>query len=327
MSKRFLSIVASILTLALLVGCGGGSAKAPAPDVTLTVTSGEKSVTLTWEELQALPAYEGPGGRISSVGKVTPPTTFKGVTVEDLCALVGGFSKENSVQITAKDGYQMTFSYDQIVTGNYDTYDPSDGTNKPYDGKLWTVIAYEEEGQPIPAERDGPLRMAILGTDKVVTDGHWWIKWVESIEVKAAQDEWTLHLKGALSEEMDRGTFETGSSPSCHGTSWTDAEGQTWEGIPLWLLVGRVDDENKHEGRAFNDDLAAAGYEIHLIASDGYSITLESAPIARNNKIFLAYRLNGAPLPEKYWPLRLIGPDLEKANWIGGVETIEIDLP
>ncbi|MGC9335911.1 MAG: molybdopterin-dependent oxidoreductase, partial [Anaerolineae bacterium] len=316
MKKQHLLIPTIILTLALLIGCAGGLTGEQAAqeilDATLTIKSAGDSITLTWDDIQQLPSYEGPGGRISSVGHVTPPVTFKGVTLEDLCGLVGGFTEENSVQITAKDGYGMTFSHDQIVTGDYDTYDPSTGENQPFDGKLWTVIAYEEEGEPIPADQDGPLRLAILGSDKVVTDGHWWIKWVESVEVKQAQDKWTLHLEGELTEEVDSASFETCAAPSCHGSSWTDEEGQTWQGVPLWSLTGRVDDDNKHEDAAFNDDLAEAGYEIRLTAVDGYNITLESAGVARDNKILLAYLLGEEPLPEKHWPLRLVGPDLEK---------------
>ena len=331
MNRQYPSALTIFLTLALLVRCSvlprRESTETGQPDATLTVKSADERVTLGWDDIQELPSYEGPGGRISSVGHVTPPVTFKGVPVEDLCSLVGGFTEENSVQITAKDGYGMTFSYEQIVNGDYDTYDPSTGENQPYDGNLTTVVAYLEEGEPIPAEEDGPLRLAILGTNKVVTDGHWWIKWVETIEVKQAQDEWSLQLEGEMSEEVDSGSFETCAAPSCHGTSWTDDEGQTWQGVPLWALAGRVDDDNKHEDDAFSDELAEAGYDINLLAVDGYSITLESGRVARDNKILLAYVLDEEPLPEKYWPLRLVGPDLDKSNWIGAVETIEVDVP
>ena len=330
MKRRNLPVAAVLLTITVLVGCGGvpaGDSAAGSPDATLTIKSADESITLTWDDIKGLPAYEGPGGRISSVGKVTPPTRFKGVTVEDLCALVGGFSEENSVQITARDGYGMTFSYDQIATGRYDTYDPSTGENIDFDGKLWTVIAYQEDSEPVPSDGDGPLRMAILGTDRVVTDGHWWIKWVESIEVRQAQDQWTLHLDGELTEDVDSASYETCAAPSCHGSSWTDEEGQSWQGVPLWSLVGRVDDDNKHEDAAFNDDLASGGYDVHLVAGDGYRVTLDGESVARDNKILLAYLLGEDPLPVKYLPLRLVGPGLEKSDWIGNVEAIEVHIP
>lgn len=335
MNKRLLSTVILLLTLTALVGCTAAPTEPPAaedtpaekPDITLVISGQENSVTLTWDDLHDMPTYEGPGGRISSVGTVTPPSKFKGVTIEDLCGLVGGITPQNSIRVVAKDGYAMTFSYDQVVTGDFDTYDPVTGADAPFDDKLWLVVVYEEEGEPIPADSDGPLWLAILGSNKVVTDGHWWIKWVETIEVIQALDQWSLHLEGTLSEDIDRGTFETGAAPSCHGTSWTDDKGRIWIGIPLWLLVGRVDDENVHEDDSFNDGLAEAGYDVNVIAADGYSITLDSATVARNDDIIVAYLLDDQPLLEKHWPLRLVGPGLESSNWVGGIATIELVLP
>jgi DMSO/TMAO reductase YedYZ molybdopterin-dependent catalytic subunit len=308
MKKSILFASVAILALALLAGCGPA---VEAPDATLVVKSDDQSVTLTWEEIQKMPAYEGMGGLISSVGTVTPPAQYRGIPLEDLCGLVGGITEANSVSVVASDGYAMTFSYDQIVAGKFDTYDPATGENAPFDGKLWAVVAYEREGKPLPQEEEGSFRLAIL----------------ETIEVKEALDQWTLHLEGALSEDMDRGTFETGAAPNCHGTSWTDDKGRTWTGIPLWLLVGRVDDENKHEDDAFNDDLAAAGYEINVIAGDGYTVSFDSAAVARDDGIILAHLVDDAPLEEDHWPLRLVGSSLDKSQWVGNVVAIELVLP
>jgi DMSO/TMAO reductase YedYZ molybdopterin-dependent catalytic subunit len=333
MNKRNLSTIVTILILILLIGCSPAAPEptptpaAPIPDATLTIRSGDQSVTLAWEDIQGMPAYEGLGGLISSVGNVTPPSKYKGIPLEDLCGLVGGLTEANSVRVVASDGYAMTFSYDQVASGDFDTYDPVTGENAPFDGKLWPVVAYEREGELLPEEEDGQFRLTVLGSPKLVTDGHWWIKWVETIEVKEALDQWTLHLEGVLSEDVDRGTFETGAAPNCHGTSWTDDKDRTWTGIPLWLLVGYVDDENEHEEGAFNDDLAGAGYEINVIAADGYSVTFDSATIARDDDIIVAYLMNDMPLQEKNWPLRLVGPNLESSQWVGTIVTIELVLP
>lgn len=329
-NRRALSLLAAVAFLTLAAGCAPQATESPTPqppEVSLEIVSGEESVALTWDEIQELPAYQGVGGRISSVGHITPPTTFEGVTLQDLCGLVGGITEENAVAVVAKDGYAMTFSYDQIVGGDFPTYDPSTGDEVPFDGTLWVVVAYQEDGAFISSEQDGPLRLALLGSQKLVTDGHWWVKWVERIEVKQALASWTLHLEGAISEDVDRGTFETGAAPGCHGTDWTDPDGHTWTGIPLWLLVGRVDDENAHEDDAFNDELAEAGYQVDVIAGDGYTVSFESAALARNDDILVAYQLDGEPLPEEYWPLRLVGPDMGKSQWVSNIETIELVLP
>jgi len=50
----------------------------------------------------------------------------------------------------------------------------------------------------------------------------------------------------------------------CHAMTWTDDDGREWQGIPLWLFVGRVDDDFKHNqneieaARTFADRIGVA---------------------------------------------------------------------
>ena len=67
---------------------------------------------------------------------------------------------------------------------------------------------------------------------------------------------------------MDKATFEAGAAPGCHGKNWTDAQGHVWSGIPLWYLVGYVDDADTM-GHVYNDALADQGYEVHVANSNG----------------------------------------------------------
>ena len=78
---------------------------------------------------------------------------------------------------------------------------------------------------------------------------------IGSLATSCSQPVWVLHLEGAISEEMSDVTFEEGARPNCHGSSWRDDHNRVWEGIPLWLLVGRVDDDRKHKIGAFDDEL------------------------------------------------------------------------
>ena len=109
-----------------------------------------------------------------------------------------------------------------------------------------------------------------------------------------------------------------------------DTKNRVWEGIPLWLFVGRVDDDFKHnpnEPGAFNDDLADAGYEVVVSAADGYSKSFTSAEVKRNDNMIIAFMVDGVPLPEDQWPLRLVGPDLTKGQMVGQIICIEVVFP
>jgi len=295
-------------------------------EVTLKITSGETVKTLTMEEIKEMPTLEGWGGRMRSTGDIEGPFELKGVSVIDLCDLVGGINPDTAVKIISRDGYAMTFSYKQVMENDFITYDPVSKNEVPHD-ELHMILAYQTNGEEMTFQLGGPLRLAILSAKNQVTDGHWWSKWVEQIEIVPAPKDWILQLKGALEESIDRGTFESGASEGCHGVKWVDEKDREWEGIPLWLLVGRVDDENKHEDKAFNDALVQEGYEVKIIASDGYSATLPVSSIARRNNIIVAYKLNGQFLPENYWPLKLVGEGLGGKEQVGQITEIEAIFP
>ena len=136
--------------------------------------------------------------------------------------------------------------------------------------------------------------------------------------------DWNLTLNGELTDVINRTSFEEGAA--CHNASWTDGSSRTWTGIPLWRLVGWVDDTDQHD---FNDTLADAGYEITVIAGDGYSKTFDSSFVKRNDDIILANELDGAPIPEDStsYPLRLTGSALTSGQNVKGVVEILLTFP
>jgi DMSO/TMAO reductase YedYZ molybdopterin-dependent catalytic subunit len=296
----------------------------PEPPV-LEISSPEQSLSLTMEDLKALPALEGQAGLKSSTGQIFPPQLYKGVALTDLADLVGGLSPDLGVSVVAKDGYAMTLSSEQITQGNFIAYDPATGDEKTIDDPLTVIVAYEREGKPIPADEEGPLRLVVISPkNNQVVDGHWSVKWVTQIQLKPMGAEWSLALSGAIDDVVDRNTFQSCTAPGCHQAVWTDEQAQDWVGVPLWLLAGRVDDDIKHDGPAFYQALADAGYQVELVAADGYSVLLDSASVSRNNKWIVAYLVNDNPLPDKYFPLRLVGDDLQKSQMVGQLAQINL---
>jgi len=336
-TRFFIPLLTLSIALALVaVGCGSlktaTPTASPAPAVSgtvleLTGPNGGKVFTLA--KLKALPVTEGWGGNKSSAGKITIPASFKGVALKDLVAALGStFDETTGVTLTAEDGYSMTYSYDQVMNGNFTAYDPATGAELSSHDPLTAILAYEQDGKPLDQVQDGVLRLQVVSAkNNQVVDGHWTTKWVIKMEVKPVGQAWKLKLHGAIMLPVDRATFQSCASPSCHGVGWKDADGQNWIGVPLWMLVGEVDDENSHSDNSYNDALADAGYQVDVVGADGYTVTLDSASIKRNGNIIVAYLVNDAELPDKYYPLRLVGPELQKSQMVGKIEMIVVHVP
>jgi DMSO/TMAO reductase YedYZ molybdopterin-dependent catalytic subunit len=293
----------------------------------LEIAGPSTSLSLTMADLMSLPVTEGYAGIKSSTGKITPPIVVKGVALKDLAELIGGMDETAGFNVVAEDGYSITFSFDQIQNGSFIAYDPATGAELKNPVELTAILAYELDGKPLDSKQDGTLRLAIISPElNQVTDGHWSVKWVNKLEVKSLGAEWVLQLDGGFSKPTDRASIESCGAPQCHAATWTDDKAQQWVGVPLWLFVGSVDDEIEHEGPAFNDALADAGYTVDVIASDGYTVTFESARIKRNDNIIVAYKVNENQLPDEYFPLRLVGTDLQQNEMVGLITQIKVGV-
>ena len=263
----------------------------------------------------------------------------KGTDVKDLCDLVGGASAGEEVRLKCtEDGFNKYFAYE-------DVYNP-----EPEQGQM--VLCWYKDGDYVPTFSNGMQVNFFAQTTNAAGQyvfGNWdmheclaeeyWhfydiypstngfsVKWVDEVAIFTAETPgWELTLDGASTYVMPQSEFEEGVG--CHGISWDDA-GNIWNGMALWRLVGCVDDDIQHGEGAFNDDLAAAGYDINVIAGDGYSKTFSSTDVARNNDMIVANTLNGAPLPEDNYPLRLVGPSLTSGQKVSQIVRIElIGLP
>ena len=182
----------------------------PTPSIPVVeITSPEESITLTMADLMKLPASEGYAGIKSSTGKITPPEIFKGISLKDLVNSYHGIDESMGLNVIAEDGYGITFSYDQIMNGTFIAYDPATGEELKAPPALNAILAYTREDQPLDPKEDGTLRLVIISPENnQVTDGHWSVKWVNGVEIKALIQDWNLNLDGAIEETIDRASFE-----------------------------------------------------------------------------------------------------------------------
>jgi DMSO/TMAO reductase YedYZ molybdopterin-dependent catalytic subunit len=304
----------------LLVGLEAHAAGGPL----LEVAGPAGTKTFTLDELKKLRPASGLAGTLNSAGRIVRPTRYRGVALADVIAAAGGSGAAPGVVVTAKDGYRITYTRAQVAADGFTAFDPATGDTLAAHEPLWLLLAWEHEGKALDAAGDGPLRVVVASAKGgALADAHLSVRNVVKVALAAGGGPWMLGLEGARIETMDQATFESGAAPGCHGVTWKDAQGRAWSGIPLWLLVGWVDDARKHGTGAFAADLAA-GYTVELTGAGGGRVSLDGERVARNDGLLLVHRLDGAPLAGDAFPLRLAGPGVKEGEDLGGIVKLAI---
>jgi len=272
----------------------------------------------------------------------------KGTRIRDLCELVGGMGAGTEIVLVAKDGYETRLPYSSIYT------DPAVQTRQGD-----AILAWWADGQYVPDYADGMRLFFTPDGDNVygqwdmhetLPENYWHYyygdgvmypscaglaaKWITEIEIYSVPEgDWTLELDGRDIGGMDYAVSKTyfEQALACqfganHKATYTDAQERVWEGMPLWFLVGFVDDDDQHSDNAFNDQLAANGYQVVITAADNTSVTINSADIIRSSDYIIANSLNGETIPDtdSNWPLRLVGQAVTGGNSIKQIVRIEL---
>jgi hypothetical protein len=102
-----------------------------------------------------------------------------------LANLVGGLNSGEVLMVEGSDGYSINFTYSQVVNGNFSAFNSSGNLTSPTK-PIVPIVAYYNNSQLIPGESNGgsgPLMVAIVGNDSLVTQGEYWVKWVDNVEV------------------------------------------------------------------------------------------------------------------------------------------------
>jgi DMSO/TMAO reductase YedYZ molybdopterin-dependent catalytic subunit len=151
-------------------------------ELTLVGRDGQQ-VILSYDELLSMPAVETNGGFFSSVGVVYGPYPVKGIQLETLLDLIGGMNPTDVLLVAAHDGYSSVFDYRQLM-GEIDTFEPDTLRLVPQSAVEFFII-YEQQGERLSDEDGKPLRLAITNPDGLLTEGHWWVKWVNRLEIRS----------------------------------------------------------------------------------------------------------------------------------------------
>jgi hypothetical protein len=153
----------------------------PALSLTLIGANGQQKI-LNSSELAALKSYTGNGGYIKDKKNTTYVGKFTGVTFLTLLNLVGGITSSEKVNVTASDGYQTTFTYQQVQGQGLNTYDPTTRATVQASQPLTVMVAYYCNGTSL-SSGIGPLSVAVVGPQGLLTNGFWWAYLLVKIQV------------------------------------------------------------------------------------------------------------------------------------------------
>ncbi len=294
----------------------------------------KENYSLTESQVRQLPSMVGSGGYLKSTGAISGPFTYTGVNITASLELFMNISDEFSIKVISSDGYEFTYTKSQIF-GNVPIYN-EEGEEIGHGGSnnLSLVLAYEEGGKPLTSAIGGPFRMVYIGlNNSLITDGHFWSKYVEEIVIGEGIDDWTLSLSGLLNAEIGLDDFDSivYCGDQIHNMTHQYLENGkliTYEGMPLWIALSIVDggERELHTGHDFyNDFLAFRGYNVRITSEDGSYLILNSSITTRNNALILAHIRNGINLPTDEFPIRLVSPELPESQWLKKIVSIRIE--
>jgi hypothetical protein len=153
-----------------------------------------------------------------------------------------------------------------------------------------------------------------------------------AMAIRAASTErygWILQLRNTkvtkYHEDMTNKAFRGFAlkNKGLRQQTWTDSTEPsatvTYKGLPLYTLVGRIDDKDP---LTFNKTIAAKGYNVVLEAVDGFRVTWTSQEITDRKDLIIADLANDEALPlgslkekngvwswKPNWPLKLVTGD------------------
>jgi hypothetical protein len=156
----------------------------PSMNLTLVASNGTE-VVLHSTDIAGLPSYRAFGGYKNVLGNIRGLGNYTGVPFTTLCDLVGGINNGDILRVSASD-YAINFTYDQVKNGDFITFDPATGDEVSHLQPLTPIIAYYKNDTNISSTDGGPLRLAIVGSEGLVTNSTLWVKWVVKLEIITA---------------------------------------------------------------------------------------------------------------------------------------------
>jgi hypothetical protein len=151
------------------------------------VVANSTSVVLHEDDIAKLAPYRAYGGFVNSLGLLNDLGNYTGVPIATFVNMVCGIISCYSVIIIATDGYTINYtktqSFEEYNGTALVTYDNMTGQPVQHNQPLTPILAYYYNDANLTYDEGGPLRLAIVGPEGLLTSSKLWVKWVVKLEV------------------------------------------------------------------------------------------------------------------------------------------------
>lgn len=347
--KIFGIIIAIVLLGSLFLGCigdeeskeNGENGEPEEKDKITVILSNKEQKTILLSDLSKMTTVERKVSFQNKLGNFGDQSNYKAVLIKDILAASSSSTRSESSKSIMKPGDTLRITANDDWTQEYCYYNiyPPDSWHQ-FQGDF--CLAYAMDGTVAPDWETGPMSVFLpldgkyssedcnatsapgQGYFKSISAGARFVRNVEKIEVISnSVDEWEIKLSGAISETFTKTDFEM--LEHYYSSSITNDTGSIWSGVPLWHIIGRIDDSGSIRGEgAFNETKSIAGYDVQLTAGDDYSITISSDIIAKNDTLILTTKVDNNEIPIDMKPARLMGNGLKTSQMVYNIVEINI---
>lgn len=183
--------------------------------------------------------------------------------------------------------------------------------------------------EPAVKVEEAPAEEAVDATSASTESGDWGEAADAGAKTGAKSDQsyqdgtgWSIDLKGIRQAKLWQSYFEEAKTHTSHSVEKiVDKKGvkTSYRGMPLWLAVAMVDGPDTDHAWLFDQDLWSKGYDVTIVAKDGYSATFNTKDLA-SGALIIADLEDGKPIA----PM-VVGDSL-KNLWVRDVVRIETSL-
>ena len=311
------------------------------PPMTLAVAALNGTQTVLNEsDIGSLPSYRAYGGFVKSNGALGNLGNYTGVPLTMFLNMMGENGNGYSINVIAVDGYSKTLNYEALNGTGLLTYDNVTGAPVQHNQTLTPMLAYYYNDANLTS--GGPLRLAIVGPEGLLTQSSLWVSNIVRLEVHPNLQPMNLTVVALNGTQTTINETDISSLPALRAVGGYRNQLGSVKGLGNYTgptlnaflsLVSGMTNDTILKVTAADNYTQMLTYDMVNGAFQTYDPTTGNpVPHYQSLTPILAYNLNDANVSSSDGPLKLaiIGPEglaTASSYWVKKIIKLEIRYP